>query len=930
MCMKKILSVAFIILFFISSCPQSWLYAASQAPAYLCEIGLKLYQEGRYTEALQEFKKALMVTPDYEPALRYIEMIKQTGVSEQEEFIPPAFRPSAATSAGATDEYLDLIELQREMIREKQMLAPVAGTPAGVVVAKRKEAKITPPKVFNLDENLAQIKQPIETQQEKSIIITGKNISRYLLTQPNIFEVTRKSANELVLIGKDVGYTYLHVWDDNGRWTAEFLDLYPQPEGLLYEEISRKEQQAARNFKIRFDMDWSSYYTGRRIYNLERASYAWSRNLSITGPTPYGDFDSSASIRTLTTTTDLTYATVGLTNGQFYPFKGFSLRGLDYSPSFYNLVFTGANLRGAMLTSPAFDNKINYTTFWGQEGGGSYGNLSPGLQESQKSYLSGLNLGFSPTTKQNYQFTFSHGWGRDREAYLNPYGYDFLGSWNLGKTDFSYEMANDSQNFANLFKARLDVPKLNLGFEFRDIDKEFVNMTGNGMRQGELGSILNLNYTPTEKLRISSNFNMYRDRLYPALEDIKRWNEEVDFSTAYQFDPKTSVNLTYGFQNDLGRLSQSRNLNAGLGLYKTFRLLTDISTYLTAYHQESTNYSAHSVDYINDRFFGGVRLNLIGGLYYYANKEYNLLDERFYVTTARPNAFETGVDWSGQFWQTPFYGNFRFSFRDEEETVSNIQLLSGEDYIEGYSELSYKPNNNTELYASCRGRNVWADNPTVTKRMEMDFRAGMRYLWDTGFRWDAIGNIDGYVFKDFNGDGLRQRDEPPVEGVKVWVGKEKSQTTGIFGYYKFTGIKAAKAFVTLDTASLPGGFVLTVPLTQEVSMAHYRTTRIDFGIISRSEISGFVFEDTDNNGIYGGADKGVSGVLITLENGKKATTDGSGRYSFPNLATGKHTVSLDLKTLPVYYLPEAAIIKEIELFEGITYIYNIPLKRIKE
>jgi hypothetical protein len=213
--------------------------------------------------------------------------------------------------------------------------------------------------------------------------------------------------------------------------------------------------------------------------------------------------------------------------------------------------------------------------------------------------------------------------------------------------------------------------------------------------------------------------------------------------------------------------------------------------------------------------------------------------------------------------------------------------------------------------------------------MEADFNAGMRYLWDTGFHWDPVGNIEGYVFKDLNSDGLRQRDEAPVQGIKVWLGKNKSCVTDVFGYYKFKGVRARKAYVTLDTSTLPSGFVLTVPVTQEAGIVNTRSLKLDFGIISRSEINGFVFEDIDDNGEFSANDKGIQGVTIILEDGTKVTTDGSGKYSFPHVSAGEHTIALDLESLPIYYLPKTALTKKITLFEGVCYIYNIPLKRIE-
>jgi len=429
---------------------------------------------------------------------------------------------------------------------------------------------------------------------------------------------------------------------------------------------------------------------------------------------------------------------------------------------------------------------------------------------------------------------------------------------------------------------------------------------------------------------MNSNLDVYRDRVYPAEDDNDRWNQNLDWNTNYQYDPKTSLKLSYTLHNNLGSLSQSRYQSSGLGISKKFKFIRDISSYANYYHQENKNFSSPRADYINDRTYAGLRFSLIGRLYYYLNKEFNWTQERFTGNYSRPDALETGVDWAGQFGKSPLHGSFRFSFRDEEDAGSGLSFMVGEDYIEGYTELSYRPTDDTEIYGSCRARNVWADSPSVLKRLEMSFNAGMRYLWNTGFRWEAVGDIEGYVFRDLNSDGLRQREEAPVEGIKVWLGKDKSQVTDVFGYFRFKKVKARKAYINLDTSTIPAGFVLTFPATQEVSLSHLQTVGLYFGIISRSEIRGYVFEDIDGNGDYNRGDVGVQGVVLTLENATKAVTDMAGRYSFSNTPVGEHTVTVDLNSLPVYYLPKVSLTKKITLFEGVTYIHNIPLKRIKE
>ncbi|PIP19549.1 MAG: hypothetical protein COX41_02300, partial [Candidatus Omnitrophica bacterium CG23_combo_of_CG06-09_8_20_14_all_41_10] len=64
--------------------------------------------------------------------------------------------------------------------------------------------------------------------------------------------------------------------------------------------------------------------------------------------------------------------------------------------------------------------------------------------------MSGFNLNFSPVTWQNYKFSVAHGWGRDRQAYLKDYAYDLIGNWDFKHYGYSYEIASDTKNLAQL------------------------------------------------------------------------------------------------------------------------------------------------------------------------------------------------------------------------------------------------------------------------------------------------------------------------------------------------------------------------------------------------------------------------------------------------------------------------------------------------
>ncbi len=905
------------------------------AAEYFCDTGILYYQQKEYDKAILEFKKALLADPYCYTAKIYIEK------SQTELFAQASGNNAAAAPASGPVRAAKPKKIQPGVVESsgKAVLPPAAALDissfpqAQKVDGGRFLAETPSPSVVKISDIDSLVRQPLEIEQGRKLSLVGQHILRYLATENIIISVEQKTPDILMVSADNIGYTYLYVWDDNGRKTIEFLILPRRLSGESLEERMRLEEERSGNFRLNYQLDWGSFESGRRLKSLERTDYYYNHFIELYGDTPYGRMDAAVGVNRFTDRTDLGRYTMGLTEGRLGPFKDFNLRGFDifdFPPKFSNLSYTGSPLRGGLISSPAFNNKLEYTLFYGRENSLPFGAISPDFYKQRDAYINGFNLSFRPGEKQGYELNFAHGWGRDREEGLNPYTYDISGEWGSGAWKARQELAFDSDSFAHLSNLYFAGEKLNLSTEFRDVSKKFTSITSDGWRQGEVGGSFTANYRPTEKLDIYSFLDIYRDRLYPSPEDEQRLNEDLNWSANYRFDPKTTLRLDYTLQNDLGRISPFRYQSSDIGLVRSIRLFRDIELSATYYHQKYQSFSNPPSDYINDRLFAGMRLSLLGRLYYYANKEFNWLDETYNRARSTPNVFETGLDWSDRIGKGPFSGTLRLAYRDEEDSASSLSFLSGEDYIEGYAELTYSPDRNTQMYGSVRVRNVWADNPDVSKRYELNLNAGMRYNWDTGLNWQSSGDIEGYVFKDLNGDGIMDRDEAPVEGVKVWLGKNKHAVTDLFGYYRFKSVRGKNAYVNLDTSTLPSGFVLTAPASQKTGILHHRLSRLDFGINCRSEISGYVFEDLDGNGELNIGEPGVRGAVMTLNNREGRATDENGRYVFSSVRPGDYVLELDLNSLPVYYLPTVALSRKVTLNEGAAYYYNIPLRRNDE
>ena len=163
-------------------------------------------------------------------------------------------------------------------------------------------------------------------------------------------------------------------------------------------------------------------------------------------------------------------------------------------------------------------------------------------------------------------------------------------------------------------------------------------------------------------------------------------------------------------------------------------------------------------------------------------------------------------------------------------------------------------------------------------------------------------------------------------GVTIKAPDGKTSVTDARGFYKISGIIGKTAAIELDLKTLPKGYSPTTSPKRDVDIVHAKTKRIDFGITARCEVSGLVFYDKNNNGVYDPGEGPIKGVVIILDDKQKMATTLLGEYMFRKLSPGDHTLKLDLKTLPVKFIPKVPVIKKIKVIEGTGFVYNIPLQ----
>jgi hypothetical protein len=174
----------------------------------------------------------------------------------------------------------------------------------------------------------------------------------------------------------------------------------------------------------------------------------------------------------------------------------------------------------------------------------------------------------------------------------------------------------------------------------------------------------------------------------------------------------------------------------------------------------------------------------------------------------------------------------------------------------------------------------------------------------------TYGSIEGYVFQDYNSNGIRDNNEPFLGDQWIYLGglQQDSLLTDMYGSFVFRNLFPGNYFVCpiMETAITTSDDTLFTQLhSQELIYG------LGFGIFEYSSVSGIFFNDRDSNGIRSTNEEGLANWRVIIFNDTWKDTvysDSSGFYSFDSLRHPQYRVAGELKqswrrTVPVlgYY-----------------------------
>jgi cell division septation protein DedD len=176
-------------------------------------------------------------------------------------------------------------------------------------------------------------------------------------------------------------------------------------------------------------------------------------------------------------------------------------------------------------------------------------------------------------------------------------------------------------------------------------------------------------------------------------------------------------------------------------------------------------------------------------------------------------------------------------------------------------------------------------------------------------RHGGTGSVVGLVYSDWNGNGVQDPEDRPLENIPVRLMDLGNATTSRSGEFSFVNVPIGMQQVGIDLTSLPVDFDPPPVPQVQVSLGRGDTKRLAFGLVPLGTVAGMVIRDANNNGAADPADEPVDGAVVVLNGGARSEQVRAGRFRFDAVRSGEHTLELLADSLP----PDSMILGEPRL-----------------
>lgn len=770
--------------------------------------------------------------------------------------------------------------------------------------------------------DLRNISRPLDLELEQVATVESRGIQRYLAQTEGKVEFFLVGSNYLQIKGAEIGTTVVHIWDTEGRVTVQIRVI---PQKSIAQFIRRQEERVERadSFKIEYTNNRSQFYQGNDFGDLAQSSLAYSQGFRVTGDTPVGYLEGSAEIRELNNKPELSQISAKISDFHYGAVKNADLSLMDTNLRSDMLILPQYRFRGVAWEHRPENKPFTYTAFYGRELNSILGTLGTlgtldGGQETLDSFGGGGYIDWDMNPYARYRFGAVQASGQSRADELNPYGYEFDQTYKVTEhfhflTRTGFDNDHTSLRVAGLWR----YPDLNFKSEYRDTSKRFNTMIGNPGGQGEQGVNLDMAWNINDALDARLGLDVYRDRQFFFPGEYDRFNTRQDASLRWRASNLSSVTFDYKDYEETALISPYRNQSQSVTYTQGVPLWDRRVSLYTRFSNDNTESLTNAESNYRRNTLGlGFQTLVWEEIYFSYQHSISLLEETYLHDVSHPRSMIYALSRRARVADTPMSTDISIRYTDEEETELLRSFMIGEDRLELQASVTYELQN-IELFLDGRYAEMTGENRINETHAEAEVVTGVRYLYDTQARWEPKAKFFGTVYLDQNEDGLRQPDEPGVPDQLIRVGGTEVATDAQ-GNFQTASVGGRSVTIILDPNKIPHGHTVTGALRRDVALADAGKS-VDFGLVSRSSVMGLVFNDLNGNGSFDPTDVGVAKVKVMLDGKTQRVTETTGRFRFDDVQIGAHRLQMDLRSLPIGYLPVGPMRKDVELSEGVQY-----------
>ena len=171
------------------------------------------------------------------------------------------------------------------------------------------------------------------------------------------------------------------------------------------------------------------------------------------------------------------------------------------------------------------------------------------------------------------------------------------------------------------------------------------------------------------------------------------------------------------------------------------------------------------------------------------------------------------------------------------------------------------------------------------------------------FGMAARFQIKGRVFTDLNGNGIFDKADRPIAGVKLVLSTgQVALSAPADGLYALLHIAPGPNKIRVAFETIPAGYQTKTAVEKSFDGAAGDILHFDLILQPSRQVSGDVFEDLNQNSRREQDEPGVAGVQIDLC-GRKTASGRTGRFASSGLAPGACEVQMMASSLPSLYRP---------------------------